>query len=523
VKQTPLSRSSTCVRVSEDPLDVPPEGSDGGVLTPLSRHVYVISAVTLALLMVLSGRYGYHRDELYYLEAGRHLAWGYPDQPPFTPLLARLMSNIASGSLVALRLPSALAAAAVIVVTALLTRELKGGQAAQVLSAGSIALSALLLGADHLLSTTAFNMLAWTLLLWLIVRVLRTQEQYLWIVGGVVAGIGLLNSDLVVFLIAALFVGVAIVGPRHVLASRWLWAGGVIAVVLWSPYLVWQARHGWPQLAVSRSIAAGGSGSSTSRYLLLPEQLVLVSPYLAPVWIAGLVRLFRDPALRWCRAVGAAYLVLTVVFLVTGGKAYYLASFLSVLLAAGSQPTIDWLGQGRVRLRRGALAVALVLTAAGTTLFTLPILPLDLIHRTPIVAVNYDEGETIGWPAFVAQVARVFDQSPILQRSTTSILTSNYGEAGAVDRYGPSLGLPEAFSGQNGFWYWGPPPASAHRLLAIGFDKGKLAASFGQCQLRTRLNNNVQVHNQEQGAPVWDCTQLRANWAVVWPRFQVLG
>ena len=140
-------------------------------LTPLSRSVLVIAVATLVLLVGLSGRYGYHRDELYYLEAGRHLAWGYPDQPPFTPLLARLMSYLAPGSLVVLRLPSAVAAAGVIVLTGLLARELGAGRSAQMLAALSIAVSGLLLGAGHLLSTTSFNLFFWTLLLWLVVRV----------------------------------------------------------------------------------------------------------------------------------------------------------------------------------------------------------------------------------------------------------------------------------------------------------------------------------------------------------------
>ena len=250
---------------------------------------------------------------------------------------------------------------------------------------------------------------------------------------------------------------------------------------------------------------------------------MLVSPYLCPIWIAGLLRLFRDPGLRRFRSIGLAYLVLALVFLTTGGKAYYLASCLPILLAAGSQPTIDWLGRGRVTFRRSVLVFALVLTALGTACFTLPILPVGEIHRTPIVALNYDEGETIGWPTFVSQIAHVYDRVPLPERSKTSILASNYGEAGAVDRFGPSLGLPQAFSGEDGFWYWGPPPSSARTFIVVGFSKEKLASSFGRCELGTRMNNQVGVHNQEQGAPVWTCSQLKADWAVLWPRWMRLG
>jgi hypothetical protein len=492
-------------------------------LGPLSRYVLVIAGATLVCLVGLSGRYGYHRDELYYLQAGRHLAWGYPDQPPFTPLLARLMQSLAPDSLMVLRLPSALAAAGVIVLTGLLAREFGASRSSQVLAALSMAVSGLLLAAGHLLSTTSFNLLFWTLLLWLVVRVLRTQDQRLWIVIGLVAGVGLLNSDLVAFLLAALLAGVLLCGPRQVITSRSLWIGGVIAAILWTPYLVWQAQHGWPELAVSRSIAAGGSGSSTPRYLVIPEQLALVSPYLCPVWIAGLIRLFRDPALRWCRSIAVAYVVLAIVFVATGGKAYYLASYLPALLAAGSQPTIDWLGRGRITVRRGLLVFAFAFTALGTVFFTLPVLPVKVVHDTPVVALNYDEGETIGWPIFVSQIASVYDRIPISERSTMSILASNYGEAGAVDRFGPSLGLPQAFSGQDGFWYWGPPPSTARTFIVIGFTREKLASSFGTCELGAKLNNEVGVDNQEQRTPIWTCSQLRSDWAVLWPHWKIPG
>jgi 4-amino-4-deoxy-L-arabinose transferase-like glycosyltransferase len=334
------------------------------------------------LLVAVAGRYGYHRDELYYLAAGRHLAWGYPDQPPLVPLVARLMWQAAPGSVVVVRLPPALAAAAVVTLIGLLARELGGQRAAQLLAAASMAVAALLLGAGHLLATTTYDLLAWALLLWLVVRVLRTGDQRLCVVCGVVAGIGLLNKDLVAFLIVAMVAGIAVAGPRRILASPWLWIGGTLATVLRAPYLLWQARHGWPQWRVSRAIAAGSSGTSEPRALFVPFPLGLVSPFLAPIWIAGLVRLFRDPALRWCRAIGWAYVLLAALFLALGGKPYYLGGMFPVLLAAGAQPTVDWVRRGPPRLRRTALVAAVMLSAAGSALVTLPVVPLGTLSGT---------------------------------------------------------------------------------------------------------------------------------------------
>jgi hypothetical protein len=342
-------------------------------------------------------------------------------------------------------------------------------------------------------------------------------------VAGIVAGGGLLNNDLVAFLAVGLAIGLVICGRRRVFGSPWLRTGALIAVLIWAPYLLWQGHHGWPEFTVSRSIASGGSGTSTPRALLLPEQLVLVSPYLAPIWIAGLVRLFRDPLLGWCRSFGWTYVVLAVAFVATGGKAYYLAGFTPALIGAGAQPTVDWMRRGRAAARQSLVGCALVLTVASTILFTLPVLPLAVLHRTPVVALNYDEGETIGWPTYVDEIAVVYRRVPAAERPDTIVLASNYGEAGAVDRFGPALGLPEAFSGQDGFWYWGPPPAASDAAVVVGFDHRQLTRWFAHCAPDGHLSNSYGVKNQEQGTPIWTCGGRRHDWSGLWPQFRNLG
>jgi hypothetical protein len=315
-------------------------------------------------------------------------------------------------------------------------------------------------------------------------------------------------------------VGLAVVGPRASVRSGWFYAGGAIALALWSPYLVWQGSHGWPELTVAHSIAAGNSGSSAPWWLIVPEQVALVPVYFSPVWIAGLVRLFRDPELRWCRAIGVAWPVLAVLFMATGGKPYYLAGMFPVLLAAGAQPAVNWMTRGGARTRRGLIIAGVALGVAMMPI-TLPVLPVSVVHQTPIVALNYDTGETIGWPAFVGEIAAVYRSLPPGQRATTIVLTSNYGEAGAVDRFGPADGLPAAYSGHNGFWYWGPPPASATTALVIGYDRDQL----GFCRsvrLAVRLDNHLAVHDDEQGAPVWICQPSRS-WAAIWPTQRYFG
>jgi len=487
-----------------------------------------------ALLIAVSPRYGYHRDELYFLAAGHHIAWGYPDQPALVPLIARAMSALAPNSLIVLRLPAALASAALVMLTGLIARELGAEGRAQVLAALAIAVAPLVMGAGHLLSTTTFGLPAWALCCWLIVRILRTGNDRLWLAVGLAVGCGLFDSDLIAFLMFGIVAGLAMAGPRRPFRSVWLYAGSVVAVGLWAPYLAWQAAHGWPELAIARSIANGGSGTSAPRWELLPLQLGLFG-YLAPVWVTGLIRLLRGEALRWCRALGIAFVVLLITFTVTGGKPYYLGGMFPLLFGAGAQPSLDWVRRGRPRgssrlsyprtstTARARLVGAAVLLTLTALPITLPLLPVADVHRTPVVALNYDAGETIGWPVYVSEIASVYRSLPGSQRPSAIVLGSNYGEAGAVLRYGPADGLPAAYSGHNGFWYWGPPPAWATTAIAVGFGRGQLAAFCGSLRIAARLDNHVAVQDDEQGAPVWVCSSLRDPWTAIWPRLRVLG
>ncbi len=485
------------------------------------RPVAVIAAALAVLLIAYSSRYGYHRDELYFIACGRRLAWGYPDQPPLVPLLARLMTDIAPNSVVVLRLPSALACAVLVLLTGLIAREFGAERRAQVLAAAAVAVAPLVIGAGHLLSTTTFDLPAWALVIWLVVRILRTGDQRLWAGVGLAAGLGLFDSDLVAFLLFAIVAGLAVAGPRRPFGSPWLYAGGAIALASWAPYLAWQARYGWPELAISRSIANGGSGTSAPRWEILPLQIALLGVALSPIWIAGLVRLFRDRALRWCRALGVAYVVLAVAFIVTGGKPYYLAGMFPALVGAGAQPAVDWLRRERRRLRVGLpVAFAATLTALPVTL---PIVPAADLHDTPVVAANYDAGETLAWPVFVRQIAAVYRSLPAARRSTAIVLGSNYGESGAVDQFGAADGLPPAYGVQNAYWYWGPPPPSATVVVAVGFDRSRLTGICGTLRLAAHLNNHLDVNDDEQGAPVWVCTDRRAPWTATWRGLRDLG
>lgn len=493
-------------------LDLVPRVS-GLALGPLLG----LAGLIVVLLIVFAGGYGYHRDELYFLAAGNHLAWGYPDQGPLTPLLAHLMNTISPGSLTVLRVPSALMSGATVLLTGMIARELGANRRAQQIAAACAAVASIVLVVGHLLSTSTFDLSAWSLLSWLVTRIIRTREQRLWLVAGVLTGVALLNKPLIACFAGALAVGLLIAGPRQVLRSRWLWAGVLIALVIWSPWLIWQGTHGWPQLKVSSAIAHGASTSSQPRWALLPFQLLLVSPVLSPVWIAGLAAFTRRPQLRTFAFFAVAWLTLEVAFLITGGKPYYLAGMFPVLLAAGAIETDTWLQHGRPRLRRGLLAAAILLSGLVSAVIALPVLPAK--QAGIVVAINPDAGETIGWPQFTQIVARIDSRTD----DHAVLFTSNYGEAGAIDRYGPALGLPHAYSGHNGFGDWPSPSDRPAPVIVIGLSAAALRDKFTGCHLAAQINNAADIHNQEQGADVDLCAGPRRPWSQIWNGLRHLG
>ncbi len=484
------------------------------------RGLGLLAAGFGLVLIAFGGRYGYHRDELYFVAIGGHPAFGSVDQPPLVPLLAHAVSAVTGGSLFWLRVPPALAGASVVLLTGLIAREFGATRSGQLFAAACMAVSAVLVATSHLASTSVYDLVTWTLLSWLVVRALRADGRS-WLLVGLVAGLGLEIKTLPVFLLFALAVGVLAVGPRSVFASRWLWAGTGIALVLWLPNLWWQAAHGWPQLQLSSAIARGESGTSAPRAAFVPFQLVLISPLLVPVWIAGLVRLARDPELRTWRCFAVAYPVLVIVFLVTGGKPYYLCGAYPALLAAGAEAALRWARRGRAGAHAGVLVgVALGLSAAVSAVLFLPVVPVSALHSTPIVDINYDAGETVGWPAFARTVGGVYDGLPDSVRTHTVVLAENYGEAGAMFRYRPDV---PTFGTHNSVWDLGRPPGDTTTAVVVGYSEDDLRGWFTEVRRVAVIDNGLDVGNDEQGGSVWLCTGPRRPWSQLWPTLRHLG
>ena len=458
----------------------------------------VVAALVILLLMMIN-RYGPHRDELYFVSAGQRLAWGYPDQPLFTPLLARLATELAPHNLLALRLPSLIAAALLVGCAAAFARLLGGGRAAQLLTACTVAASVITVTLGH----------RWSAVLLVVGHALRDDRPRLWLLAGLLSGLGLNNKTAVVVLLFAVFLGVVLVPVcRAQLRTAYPWIGGLIALLLWLPNLVWQVKNDWPVLALGADIAEeyGGVGG---RLGLLAQALAMFSPVIAIVWVYGLVQLFREPAWAKLRPIGVAFLVATAIFLIAGGKGYYLAGAIVPLVAAGCTALA-----ARWSVRRLVIAgVVLAVSAALAWPAFIPVLPVRTYASSFYPALDSDQLETIGWPEYVGSVRATVESLPAEQQGTAVVFTSNYGEAGALEWYG--LGRP-VFSGHNAFGDWGPPGEGARPVIVIGLTEP--GTSFTDCRVAAMINNAADADNEERGRPIWVCLAPRGSWAEQWSR-----
>lgn len=491
------------------------------------REVGAVAVALVAVLLALAGRYGYHRDELYFRQLSDSPAWGYVDQPPLTPLLARGAIALLGDSVWSLRVPAAVLLGGLALLLALLARELGGRRKAQVVAAlGAAGAGPLISG--HLLLTASLDWPLWVLTAWLVCRAVLRGEPRVWLLAGAVAGLGLYNKHLVLLLLLALAAGLLVSGPRRLLGTRWPWLAALVAVVVGSPNLLYQVVHGLPQLQM-----AGSLTGAAARWVFVPGQLLSVGPPGAVVWGAGLVALWRSPRLRPVRAFGTAYVVAAVLLLLVAGQFYYTTGFLLVLYAVGSVAAERWLeqvGGAARRLRTVRLRRLLVINVVTSALVALPLLPASVLALSPVPLLNPAVGDQVGWPRYVAQVAEVVDALPPGQRARTVLVAENYGEAGALDRYGPDLDLPPVVSGHNALHELARPAEGATTAVVLvqGHGQGHvseelLRRSFGSCTLEARLDNGVGVANEEQGTAVVVCTDPVATWAELWPDFAYVG
>jgi hypothetical protein len=480
--------------------------------------VLLVAGLMFAGLVALSGSYGFHGDEMYFIVAGQHPAFGYVDQPPLTPLLSAASVALFGVSPTAVRLLPALEMALVVILVALIARDLGGSRRAQVLAAITAALSGYL-GAGHLDTTTEPDLLAWAIVLWLLVRLLAGGDRRLWLAVGIVSGIALENKDTILFLGAGLAVGLVLARRWDVVRSPWAWAAIGIALVIWVPNLAWQATNGWPQITMARAIS---QYAADNRAQIVPLLWLFTGPLLFPVSAAGLLWVLRAKAAAPWRAIGIAALVGIALVVVSGGKAYYAIGAAPVFMAAGAILLDRWMARGHIRLKAGSFTTAAVLSGALIAYLTLPILPLASYATSSLPATVPDTANQVGWPRFVTTVENVVNGLPADQRAHAVILTNDYSEASPLELLG--TGLPPVYSGHNSYRSWGPPPPDHTIVVHVGdWRPADWSQFFVGCHVVATIDNGLGIPNGEQGEDVSVCTGLRAPWTTLWPGLRTIS
>ncbi len=478
----------------------------------MPRPAWLIAAAFGVLELALSGRYGYEQDEMYFLVAGHHPAFGYVDQPPLTPLLTRI-TDLLGVSPAAVRVIPALACGAVIVCSAKFAAVFGAGRFGRVLAALATACAPVVIGAAHESTTTPLDLLAWTVVLLTVTLALLHDKPRWWVAAGVAAGIGLENKNLLVILVLGLAVGLLLSPYRSgLLRSAWPWLGAGIAVAIWAPNLIWQATHGWTQLTMASALHTAHSAAS-DYVLALPAQIVYPGVLVIPLLVAGFVRLWRHAEVRFI--VIAVTLILCYVILWVPGKPYYSDGMVVPLLAAGSVSAERW-----VLPRLGMLAGPLIGVAVALPVI-LPVLPVADLHDIPGVhKLNGDIVDEVGWPQLASAVALDARSLARSGEPATSVFTGAYGEAGALDVYGSPYHLP-VLSGHNSYWIWGPGQASDRTVLVVDA-MDQLRPYFANCRVLSVYHAPYDVDNDWTGLPIGVCTDPAggAGWPALWPHLR---
>lgn len=490
------------------------------------------------LLIQFAGinHYGFFRDELYYMACGEHLAWGYIDQPPLIALIAWFARHALGNSMFAVRLLPTLAGAAVVFLTGWIARELGGGRFAQFLAAVAMLFAPVYLAFDSFLSMNAFEPLFWVLCAWIVIRIVKGASPKLWLAFGAIAGLGLENKHTMLVFGFALVAGLLISGEVRLFRSKWIWIGGVIASVMFLPNIIWEAHNGWSQILVVRN-AQEYKNLEIGPLRFLADQVLFLQPIELPVWLAGLVWFFVSKEGKRFRFLGWTYLIVMLIFISLHGKSYYPLPIYPILMASGGVALESFFFGAQPR-RRLAWAYCAVIAAAGviTLPFGVPLLPVDTFirysqilpyshsvkaERDATVALPQLYGDMFGWENMASAVARVYHDLPPREQQSCAILAGNYGEAGAIDYYGPALGLPKAISGHNNYFLWGPRNYSGECVILFGENADQYLRLFGQSQLVATITDQYAMPS-EQGVHVYVCRKPSAPLAVLWPNFKMI-
>jgi 4-amino-4-deoxy-L-arabinose transferase-like glycosyltransferase len=492
--------------------------------------VAAIAAAKLLLHLYAGRHYGYFVDELYYLACARHLAWGYVDQPPLIALVARVARLLLGDSLAAIRFFPALAGAGMVLLTGLLAREMGGKRFAQGLAALCALAAPGFLALDNFLTMNAFEPLFWMGCAWVVIRIVRTGNARLWLWFGLLAGIGLENKYSMLIFGFGIVAGLLLTPERRFLRTKWLWIGGLVAFLIFLPNLLWNVHHHFPFLELQANIRRSGRNVEFTPLAFLGQEILAMLPMSAPIWLAGLWYFFFRREGKPFRALGWAWLATAALILALNPRTYYLFPAFPMLFAGGSVLWERWLAGPRVQWVKPAYAALIVLMAAVLAPTMVPVLPVETyIRYSAATHLQQPRIEThklgplpqlfadqFGWEEMVATVAGVYNGLPAEVRASTAIFGGNYGQAGAVDLFGPRYGLPQAISGHQSYYLWGPRGYTGESMIVMQGRQEELEKLFQAVRKVARAEHPYSMPYEH--FDVFYCRGLRSPLKELWPQ-----
>jgi hypothetical protein len=495
--------------------------SDLGILV-------LVAGLFLVLHVATNGQYGFHRDELQTLDDARHLDWGFVVYPPITPLIGRFELVLFGTSLAGFRFFSAIAMSAIMVLAGLMAKELGGKWHTQLLAAVASGIAPVSLVQGAVFQYVSFDYLWGVTVTYLLVRLLKSDDPRWWLPIGGVIGLGMETRYTIGVLALGLTGAVLLTPGRRWLGSPWLWAGVGLSILVFLPNFLWQARHHFISLDFLSYLRA--RDLRQGRYQgFFPEQiLVCVNIAVAPLTALGLwFYSFHREGKRY-RLLFWMFVVSFVIFAMVGSRSYYTAPLYPMLIAGGSVLLANLLAARRPGVLRLVYSVQWTAILAGGVVFGLLALPIAPIGSPlwKITSKVYDQfREEIGWPDLARSVAEVYRSLPAQERERTGILTGNYGEAGALNLYGPSLGLPHAMSLTNSFWYRGYDPRLPETVIVAGFDLDEGRRLFDNCVVAATNKNGFGIVNEESRyhPDILLCRTLRTPWPEYWDHHRRFG
>jgi len=482
-------------------------------------------AGAVALLHVMTnGRYGFHRDELQTLSDALHLDWGFVAYPPFTPFVERVSMEIFGMSLIGLRLASVIAQAAVIVVSGLMAYELGGGRLAQFTTALAVALAPLALFEGTEFQYTTFDYLWWVLIAYFVIRLLKTENPRWCLEIGAIVGLGLMTKYTMGFYVAGIVGGLALTRARKFLASGWFWAGIGLAFVICLPNLLWQMQHGFISYHFLHHIHVRDVGEGRASGFFRDQFRICTNLFAAPLWIAGLIVLFRN---RRYRMLAWMYAIPLALFVIAKARFYYLGAAYPALIAMGAVAGERWTG----RIARGwrVTVESLLFTglAAYGLLFIAIVVPVASSGPLRAFALknNGDLREEIGWHDLVKAVAAVRDALPPAEQASVGVMVGNYGEGGAIEIFGPAYHLPAPISLTNSAWIRGYPTPQPTTLIIVGWSRRQVDEAFTACRWAGHNGNREGIDNEENRdhPDIYVCGGPKQSWADFWKDHQRFG